>query len=158
LRRGVQLKSLTPLIGGTTAPIFNTQFMEKILRIEEATFENMGCRYNVTFEGYQIITDKQTIKIGIENGQCCCEDWGFFMTEDDLTDFVNADLISVEVVDTALKVEKLKELRVEGCDTMFVNFNTTKGLLQFVAYNDHNGSYGHDAIIISEQVTNNVVL
>lgn len=157
--RGVQLKSLAPLIGGTTAPIFNTQFMEKILRIEEATFQEESCKgYHVIFEGYQIITDKQTIKIGIENGQCCCEDWGFFMTEDDLTDFVNADLISVEVVDTALKVEKLKELRVEGCDTMFVNFNTTKGLLQFVAYNDHNGYYGHDAIIISEQVTNKVVL
>ncbi len=132
--------------------------MEKILRIEAATFENMGCRYNVTFEGYQIITDKQTIKIGIENGQFCCEDWGFFMSEDDLTDFVNADLISIEVVDTALKVEKLQEFDIECADCMFVNFNTTKGLLQFVAYNEHNGYYGHDAIIISEQVTNNVVL
>lgn len=131
--------------------------MEKILRIEEATFKKDNSEYP-TFEGYQIVTDKQTIKIGIENGQSCCEDWGYFMTEDDLTDFENADLISVEVVDTALKVEKLKELNVESADTMFVNFNTTKGLLQFVAYNDHNGYYGHDAIIISKQVTNEVVL
>ena len=30
MRRGVQLKSLAPLIGGTTAPIFNTQFMKTI--------------------------------------------------------------------------------------------------------------------------------
>lgn len=131
--------------------------MEKILRIEEATFQKEGSKYS-TFEGYQIVTDKQTIKIGIENGQSCCEDWGYFMTEDDLTDFENAELISVDVVDTALKVEKLKELNVESAYIMFVNFNTTKGLLQFVAYNDHNGYYGHDAIIISQQVTNEVVL
>lgn len=131
--------------------------MEKILRIEEATFKKEGSKYP-TFEGYQIVTDKQTIKIGIENGQSCCEDWGYFMTEDDLTDFENAELISIDVVDTALRVEKLKELNVESADTMFVNFNTTKGLLQFVAYNDHNGYYGHDAIIISQQVTNEVVL
>lgn len=35
MRRGVQLKSLTPLIGGTTAPIFNTQFMEKKIFLQE---------------------------------------------------------------------------------------------------------------------------
>src|SRR5574343_317443 len=99
--------------------------MEKILKIEGTVFKKEEKDY-LTFEGYQIITDKQIIKIGIEDGQSCCEDWGYFMSEDDLTDFENADLISVEIVDTALKVEKLKELNVESADTMFINFNTTK--------------------------------
>jgi hypothetical protein len=131
--------------------------MEKILKIEQCSFKKDEKNY-ISFEGYQIVTDKQVIKIGIENGQSCCEDWGYFMTEDDLTEFENAYLISVDIVDTALKVEKLKELNIEGVDTMFVNFTTTKGLLQFVAYNDHNGYYGHDAIIISQQLTHEQVL
>jgi hypothetical protein len=131
--------------------------MEKILKIKECSFKKDEKDY-LHFDGYEIVTDKQVIKIGIENGQCCCEDWGYFMTEDDLNEFENSDLISVDIVDTALKVEKLKELNVESADTMFVNFNTTKGLLQFVAYNDHNGYYGHDAIIISQQLTHEQVL
>ena len=27
---------------------------------------------------------------------------------------------------------------------MFVNFVTSKGVMQFVLYNEHNGYYGHD--------------
>lgn len=131
--------------------------MEKILKIEESTFKKEGFD-NKTFEGYQIITDKQTIKIGIENGQFCCECWGYLITEDDLSYFENSKLISIDIVDTALKVEKLKELNTGITDTIFVNFNTTKGLLQFVAYNEHNGYYGHDVVIISQQLSYEISL
>ena len=34
---------------------------------------------------------------------------------------------------------------------MFVNINTSNGALQFAAYNEHNGYYGHEAVVISEK-------
>mgnify|MGYP003509049180 FL=1 len=42
--------------------------MEKILRIEETTFKRTKDDWH-SFDGFQIITDLQTIQIGISNGQ-----------------------------------------------------------------------------------------
>ena len=117
--------------------------MEKILKIEETSFDGK--------DGFVITTDQQEIKLGIDNGQCCCENWGYFMSEDDLSEFVGSNLIAVKVVDTALKKWDEIEDMYEG-DAMFVNIETSNGLLQFVAYNEHNGYYGHEACVISKQV------
>ena len=56
--------------------------------------------------------------------------------------------------DTALNVEKYNEECefLDAGDCMFVNVNTTEGLIQFTAYNCHNGYYGHDAVLISKQL------
>ncbi|MEL3959481.1 hypothetical protein NST17_20225 [Caldifermentibacillus hisashii] len=35
---------------------------------------------------------------------------------------------------------------------MFVDIITSNGTLQFVAYNEHNGYYGHEAKVISTQI------
>jgi hypothetical protein len=131
--------------------------MEKIIKIEEVSFDTG--RYS-QYDGYAVITDKQVIKIGISNGQSCCENWGYFMSEDNLKEFIGADLIEVSIVDTALNTEKLKEevYGDEYANCMFVNFNTSKGLLQFVAYNEHNGYYGHDAVIISDALNHSETL
>jgi len=117
---------------------------EKILKISETSFDGK--------DGYIIDTDKQQIKLGIDNWQACCENWGYFMSEDNLNDFIGAEIRSVAVVDTELRSYEELEALYEG-DTMFVNIETTNGLLQFVAYNEHNGYYGHDACVISQQVT-----
>ncbi|MDD4374209.1 MAG: hypothetical protein PHG67_09855 [Bacteroidales bacterium] len=117
--------------------------MEKILKIEETSFNGK--------EGFVITTDQQEIKLGIDNGQCCCENWGYFMSEDDLSEFIGTNLISVKIVDTALKNWEEIEDMYEG-NAMFVNIETSNGLLQFVAYNEHNGYYGHEACVISKQV------
>jgi len=117
--------------------------MEKILKIEETSFDGK--------DGFVITTDQQEIKLGIDNGQSCCENWGYFMSEDDLSEFVGSNLIAVKVVDTALKKWDEIEDMYEG-DAMFVNIETSNGLLQFVAYNEHNGYYGHEACVISKQV------
>ena len=68
------------------------------------------------------------------------------LNDEDTAYFVGADLISVEVVDTALNTKKLKEadISVSYGGIMFVNFVTSKGVMQFVLYNEHNGYYGHD--------------
>ena len=123
---------------------------EKIIRIEERTFKLDRSDYT-TFDGFFIITDKQTIKMGIDNQQDCCEDWGHFMTNDDTNEFIGANLRSIDIVDDCLVKEKAPEMYEGG--VMFVNFETDKGTLQYTAYNDHNGYYSHEAVIVSNQLT-----
>ena len=41
---------------------------------------------------------------------------------------------------------------------MFVDIVTDRGVLQFVAYNIHNGYYGHEAKVISTQLEHNETL
>lgn len=124
--------------------------MERIISIEEKSFniKNDWDRY----DGYIIKTDKQEIKVGISNGQSCCEDWGEFMSEDDLSTFIGSNLISIYVTDNALKSYDITINDLHDGDVMFVNFETSKGVIQFVAYNIHNGYYGHAAIVRSEQL------
>lgn len=131
--------------------------MEKILRIEETNFKTKENDRN-SYEGFQIITDKQTIKLGISDGQSCCERSGYFMSEDDFTDFIGANLIELAITDTCLNTKKLESEELYSPELMFVNLNTDKGLLQFVAYNSHNGYYGHSAVVVSEQLNHEEVL
>lgn len=132
--------------------------MEKILRIEETTFQKVKDDWQ-HFDGYQIITDQQTIKIGISNSQCCCESFGCLITNDETKDFIGAELKSLAIVDEALNKKEIEELEYLDCGgAMFVNFETSEGLLQFVAYNAHNGYYGHEAVLISKQLNHEVGL
>lgn len=131
--------------------------MEKILRIEETNFKTKENDWD-SYEGYQIITDKQTIKLGISDDQSCCERSGYFMSEDDFSEFIGANLIDLAITDTCLNTKKLEEEELYEPDLMFVNLNTDKGLLQFVAYNSHNGYYGHSAVVVSEQLNHEEVL
>ena len=136
---------------------------EQIIRIEEVTFKRSKDDWQ-EFDGYQVITDKQTIKLGISNSQSCCENWGYLMSDDNLKEFEGAELKEITLTDVALKTEifKSKDIDLEGDwekpNLMFVNFSTDKGLLQFAAYNEHNGYYGHNAIVISEQLNHQEVL
>ena len=126
--------------------------MEKILRIEETTFQQKPDDWQ-HFEGWQIITDDQTIKFGISNGQSCCENWGYLITNDTTEEFIGSELLSISVVDTALNNKALPELDyLDSGDAMFVNLETSAGTLQFVAYNAHNGYYGHSGVLVSKQL------
>ena len=126
--------------------------MEKILRIEETIFKTSEKDWS-SYEGYQVITDQQTIKVGISSGQSCCESYGYLTTNDNLKEFEGAELLSISIVDAALNNKKIEELEyLDEGGAMFVNFETSKGLMQLVAYNAHNGYYGHDAVLISKQL------
>lgn len=112
--------------------------------------------------GYLIKTNKRTIKFLIDDEQDCCESWGYFTSEDNLSEFIGTELLSIKVVDDALNITELlldeHTKEVAGDDdrstsTMFVNVNTSNGLLQFTAYNNHNGYYGHYAYFIIDNVT-----
>lgn len=124
--------------------------MEIIEKIEEITDNDMS--------GYAIKTNKQVIKLLICYLQDCCERFGYFMSEDNIDDFVGAELFGLALTDTALNEAKMKKSNI-GPDSdyfeggiMFVDIKTSKGVLQFVAYNEHNGYYGHEARIESKQL------
>ncbi len=126
--------------------------MEKILRVEEKIFKTDKKDW-ATYDGFEVVTDKQTIQIGISDGQSCCESFGCFVTNDDITEFIGAKLKKVSITDLALNNKALgasQNMDDGGC--MFVNLETSKGLLQFVAYNHHNGYYGHEAVLVSAQL------
>ncbi|WP_163051659.1 DUF7448 domain-containing protein [Bacillus cereus] len=123
---------------------------EKIISIEEDTFESSkGCGH---YDGFNIVTDKQTIKLGISNEQNCCENWGYFLSEDNPVDFLGSELLRIEVTDTSLNKSNLPEYGLDEGDVMFIDLVTSKGVLQFAAYNEHNGYYGHEAVVISKQL------
>lgn len=119
---------------------------EIIIKIEETTFQKGR------FDGYEITTNKQIIQFGIDNCQRCCESWGYFSSEDNLNEFIGAELLDIQLTDTALNTKKFEGLSSED-NLMFVTFETNKGFFQLTAYNGHNGYYGHDAVIISQQLT-----
>lgn len=122
---------------------------EKIIRIEETTFSKIPKDYT-SYDGYLVITDAQTIRLGIDNSQSCCENWGYFWCNDNTQDFIGAILRDVTITNEALITEKVPNT-YEG-SAMFVNLETDRGTLQFVAYNEHNGYYGHDAIVQCSQL------
>lgn len=116
----------------------------KIIRIAEVTDVQLD------MDGYEVVTDGDAdIHVMISNGQSCCECWGYFTSEDDLTQFIGAELREVNLVDTALDVRRIKEVDdyLKEDDIQFVNFETNKGMFQLAVYNMHNGYYGHNIVV-----------
>lgn len=132
---------------------------EIIQSIEEIGGISVECNdYNHSnMAGYEIKTNKQIIRILIDDSPGCCEHWGYFSTNDNIKDFIGGELISLALTDTALNEKIVKD---NGADSssldcggiMFVNFNTNLGLLQFAVYNAHNGYYGHSVVVESNQL------
>lgn len=104
------------------------------------------------WSGFRIRTDQRDINLAISNEQCCCEEWGYFLTEDDVTKYRGSELYGVEITDTARNTEKMPEGGLDEGDVMFVDIRTSRGVLQFVAYNAHNGYYGHTASIYETRI------
>lgn len=134
---------------------------ETIVSIEENGFklqrENLWSDkpYFADFEGFVINTNKQTIKVGIESGQSCCENYGTLSTSDDLQDFVGAELKAIVRVDDLYNATEISKEQIEYLDeggAVFINFETSKGIFQLTAYNGHNGYYGHEAVVVSNQL------
>lgn len=134
--------------------------MEIIKKIEEY-HEGEGWD---SYSGYAITTNEQVIKLLIDDEPQCCEITGYFMSEDNLTEYIGSELLDIKITDTELKEGLLKKHDVdvddewfEG-DVMFVDLITSKGTLQFIAYNEHNGYYGHEAVVKSQQINHSTIL
>lgn len=103
------------------------------------------------YRGYLVETEKESIFVLISDEQHCCEQPGYVTSDDNLDNFIGADLRSVEVVgeDYNIVSELLPdEDEYKATFTVFINFNTDRGVLQMAVYNQHNGYYGHDALFI----------
>lgn len=121
----------------------------RITNIEEKSWKSDE-RYNYpNMDGFVITLESDNreteyVKIGISNEQSCCEQWGYVTSEDNLSDFIGAQLFDVRIVDDALLTHNIKEWSGDFGDCgMFINLITSNGTLQFVMYNEHNGYYGH---------------
>jgi hypothetical protein len=129
--------------------------MEKILEINEVFNVKVDNSWS-NQDGFCIKTDQQEIMLLIDNGQNCCESWGYFMSEENLGDFIGSEILNISITDSALNTKLYKEhvgdYGADAGDVMFVNIETTNGLLQFAAYNVHNGYYGHGAYVFSNQL------
>lgn len=112
---------------------------EVILQIKE--YEDNEDRY----EGFEVVTSTRIVRLLIDNRQWGCERWGYLWCNDDPSSFIGAKLKEIEIVDEALDKHKVEDIieRLEEGKIMFINFVTRQGELQFVAYNAHNGYYGH---------------
>lgn len=142
---------------GTFELSTSTNEPELIVSIKDGGF-GIPTGYNNRTQGYDgfvIETTKQKILLGISSGQSCCEETGYFMSLDDLDSFIGAEILDLEITDTAYNTHEVNRNigfdRWEG-GIMFVNILTSKGKFQFVTYNLHNGYYGHDAIVQSTQL------
>jgi hypothetical protein len=103
-------------------------------------------------DGYMVETDKHKYYVLIDNGQSCCESWGYLSSEDDLAQFVGANLTEVKLTDKALNQRIVNESEYyegEG-GIQFVDFVTDRGVFQLAVYNSHNGYYGHGILVAKD--------
>lgn len=128
--------------------------MEIIESIKEVTDVAIPTTYGYsnTYDGYEIKTNKQLIQILINNGQNCCEQWGYLSSNDNLSEFEGAELKEIIQVDTSLNSKVLKDIHLDEGEAIFINLETSNGTLQLAVYNSHNGYYGHAVIVRSNNL------
>lgn len=135
---------------------------ELIVEIKEYRGEQDGLGVEA---GFQIVTNAQTITLAIYDEPSCCESWGYLLSEDDTGKFVGAELRGIRITDTNRSQRRFTTdwndddaEHLDAGNVMFVDIETDLGVLQFVAYNAHNGYYGHEARVSSRQLTHSEVL
>jgi hypothetical protein len=142
---------------------------ETITAIDEVTGYTRPDDAYGSYSGFKVTTDQQAVLLLIDDQQDCCEDWGYFLTEQDTAKFVGAELRGVKLTDTNRGTRQVVRgwssmeaptdaIELDEGDVMFIDLETDRGPLQFVAYNAHNGYYGHAALVISEQFKHEVTL
>lgn len=115
--------------------------------VVKTTFENVK-----DVEGKPYERNEEYIFRILDSDWGCCEIWGSFISEDDLSGFIDTELLDIYFTDTSLNTEYLNEIASYKSEhdyhnIQFVNFKTSKGTFQFTVYNCHNGYYGHDITV-----------
>lgn len=123
--------------------------MGKIVSIEEIeNFETETEFGYGLFAGYRITTENFIINCLIDNRQSCCEEWGYLSSADNLSDFIGAEALTIEIIeiDNSIKNDDSYDKEEK------INLETSKGLLQFSVYQKHNGYYTHGTIVQAIEV------
>ena len=98
------------------------------------------------WEGFEVVTTKRTIRVCISNSNNCCESWGHLASDDNLAQYVGANLLEVASVDTAFN-KNTDPGDIDEGTVDFVDFVTSAGKFQLAVYDSHNGYYGHSVEI-----------
>lgn len=103
-------------------------------------------------DGYEVKTDKHTWLILIDNGQSCCESWGYISSDDQLDSYIGKEVVSVKLTDKGLNTKMIESTKTYDGGAQFVDFNFADGqILQLAVYNSHNGYYGHDILVVRDR-------
>lgn len=130
--------------------------MEKIKSIEVLNNVNKEGQetkdngYYGGYDGYKVTTTDNVYYILISNGQSCCEDWGYFDTNDNSQDFIGATLVEIKFDGERLSPME-EDVYEEEYWAQFVDFRTTEGVFQLAVYNNHNGYYGHGIYVLKNK-------
>ena len=130
---GVMLKTL----GGNEETV-NTVKQALNRTIEKVWLDGETEELKFTF------ADGTGIKIW-DGGQSCCEH-RYMKTDDDLSDFVGAKIIDMELKDAPDQEDEYGEVH----EIQFLDVKTDKGVFQMANHNEHNGYYGGFWIQASE--------
>lgn len=133
--------------------------IDKTPRLGMAQMINALSGYN-ELDGYEVKTEKNTWYVLIENGQSCCESWGYISSSDNLNDYIGKVLKEVNLTNIALDKKKVEGLYCDNDQIQFVDFKFNDGdVLQLAVYNSHNGYYGHSILVAKndEILLNNVL-
>lgn len=128
------------------------EVIKQIKEIDDFWFNN---RDRNQYQGYEIITSHQAIRFIISKEPICCEHFGYICTNDNIEDFIGAEVLSISSLNgdgstTLFTPEYLRGPTYEELK-VFLNIDTNRGRLQFVVYNSHNGHYGHRVKIQSSR-------
>jgi len=85
--------------------------------------------------------DSSTMKV-YDDGQSCCEA-RYMVTDDDLTYYIGAELMSMELRDVPEEEDKYGEIH----EIQFLIVNTSKGSFTMSNHNEHNGYYGGFSVV-----------
>lgn len=122
----------------------------KIKSIEEVFDLRVNPEYSM--DGYKVETEKHIFYILIDNKQSCSESWGYLSSEDNLNNFIGANLIEIKLTDKALNQSVVDNSGYyeDNGGIQFVDFITDQGIFQLAVYNAHNGYYGHGILVTKD--------
>ena len=121
-------------------------------RLGVAQMINSLCGYS-EMNGYKIETETHVFHVLIDNGQSCCESWGYLSSDDNLPTYIGAELLEVKLTDVALNQTVVDQSDYYDGDEggiQFVDFVTSNGVFQLAVYNAHNGYYGHGILVAKD--------
>lgn len=106
------------------------------------------------YKGIYITTNKAVLKFEIGADRQCCEHFGYFSYSEfdkPYEHFIDAEIYQIFISNDEAENKKVFDITDEVKHQMydidaavFINVMTSKGKMQIVIYNEHNGYYGHE--------------
>ncbi len=101
------------------------------------------------YDGFEIKTSQQTVKLLVENVQSCCEDFNTIISPKvSFYSFVGSEIINVKYSNKK-DFEEFPSMIRNDSDTQYVTIEimTSNGPFYLIGYNHHNGYYSHECIV-----------